>query len=351
MTGERETMGRLKPLPMLAASLAVAAALLGLVSLWPDNPYLRWQTVDGTLFEPLRVGYERIHFDPRPVDVAIIGPSRTALGLSADRIAEQLAAKGLHLNVANLSVAAAGRNVQWAVAEELFKAKPPKVLVLDVEEQASHYGHPAFKFVAPASAIAFQPQPLLHNYFYDLVYLPSRQFKLMLAEWFPSLAGARKEFDAKRYAEARTDFSSGVFFGDGKWIDMDRAAPAEELLKQKGRFVPRNSIVENILSKYANDGDEIVYLREIIKLAKAHGTKIIFAYMPIYDYPLPVFNKDYLARNGVIVDNADLCSNSKLFQSASHFNHAGAMIASDRAAQAIAASLADNGRAASTVVR
>lgn len=119
-------MNGLKALGVICASVATGLALSALASLLPDNPYQRWQLTDGTIFDQLRWSYERINFDERPVDVAIVGPSRSLLGLSAERISRQLAARGQPANVANFSVVAAGRNVQWAILDELFRKKAPK---------------------------------------------------------------------------------------------------------------------------------------------------------------------------------------------------------------------------------
>ena len=47
-------------------------------------------------------------------------------------IAQQLAIKGRPANVANFSVLASGRNVEWAVVDELYKTKPPDVIVVGV---------------------------------------------------------------------------------------------------------------------------------------------------------------------------------------------------------------------------
>ena len=42
----------------------------------------------------LRWMYERIHYDPRPIDVVILGSSRAQVGLSAAAIEQQLAEHG-----------------------------------------------------------------------------------------------------------------------------------------------------------------------------------------------------------------------------------------------------------------
>ena len=136
--------------------------------------------------------YERIHFDPKPIDVAIVGPSREQLGFSAAAIEQDLAQRGKHANVVNFALPGAGRDIQWAILDELFKAKSPKVIVLGVEEQPYPFGHFFFKYVAPAEAIVFPPSPFLHNYLYNLAYLPIRKLKLFGANLFPDLFGLSK---------------------------------------------------------------------------------------------------------------------------------------------------------------
>src|SRR5579862_88989 len=104
-----------------AAALAVAATFL------PDNPYQRFQQLDGTIYGNDRWSYERIHFDPRPIDVAIVGDSKTLVGLNAGEIERRLGEHGKQVNVANMSLEGAGRNVQWVLVRELLKTKRPRV--------------------------------------------------------------------------------------------------------------------------------------------------------------------------------------------------------------------------------
>ena len=167
----------------ILAALVVALVLCAAVCLLAENDYQRWQLQDPD--GRLRWIYERIHFDPTPIDVAIVGPSRAQLGLSADAIEQDLAKQGKPANVANFAMVGAGRDLQWAILNELFKAKSSKVVVLEVDEQPYPHGHFLFRYVAPAAAIAFPPTPFLHNYLYDLAYLPGRKVKLFGANLFP----------------------------------------------------------------------------------------------------------------------------------------------------------------------
>ena len=189
----RERTPGLKLLGVLGAALAVAFVLNAAVCLLPENDYQRWQLQDPD--GRLRWIYERIHFDPTPIDVAIVGPSREQLGFSAAAIEQDLAKQGKRANVVNFALPGAGRDIQWAILDELFKAKSPKVVVLGVEEQPYPFGHFFFKYIAPAEAIVFPPTPFLHNYFYNLAYLPIRKLKLFGANLFPDLFGLSKQFD------------------------------------------------------------------------------------------------------------------------------------------------------------
>src|SRR3984957_5237801 len=132
----------------ILAALAVALVLDVAVCLLPENDYQRWQLQDPD--GSLRWIYERIHFDPKPIDVAILGPSRPQLGFSAAAIEQDLAQRGKHANVVNFALPGSGRDIQWAIVDELFKARSPKVIVLEVDEQPYPFGHFLFKYVAPA---------------------------------------------------------------------------------------------------------------------------------------------------------------------------------------------------------
>src|ERR1700679_22709 len=119
-------MRGLKAVRALAAMLVVAVACAVVACFLPNSAYQRFQLLDGTIYQSLRWNFERIHFDPRPIDVAIVGPSTTALGLSAPRLEQDLAQAGAPANAVNFSIIADGRNVEWAIVNELYKAKSPK---------------------------------------------------------------------------------------------------------------------------------------------------------------------------------------------------------------------------------
>jgi hypothetical protein len=324
-------MAGLRFFGVLGAALAVAFILNAAVCFLPENDYQKWQLQDPD--GRLRWIYERIHFDPRPIDIAIVGPSREQLGLSPDAIEQDLAERGKHANVANFALPGAGRDIQWAILHELFKAKSPKVIVLGVEEQPYPFGHFFFKYVAPAEAIVFPPSPFLHNSLYNLAYLPVRKLKLFGANLFPDLFGLTKEFDPDHYAKNRTDYSTS-FIGDGKLVDMEHAVPRATLLAQPREPVPR-TLVARLLTRL-NGGEDHLFIEKIAREAKAHGAQLVFVHLPMFEGPQTVSDESFLKQFGLVLNYGDLAPHDELFENWSHLNHAGAMKASARVAAAIA---------------
>lgn len=325
-------MGRLAGILGVAVIAAAAAAAL------PDNPYQRWQLVENTLYANATWSYERVRFDPAPVDVAILGASRSLMGLSAPTVAARLAAGGRPLTVANLSVVEDGRNLEWAIADELFAAKHPRVVVVMIGETVHRWGHPGFKYVAPAAAIAAPPAPLLHNYPTDLVYLPYRQLTLFAARLAPGLFDLRDSFDGARYAAKPVDYSQSQTLADGKRIDMDRTVPAADLEAERTAFAAsrHESHLPAAISRFT-DVDNRVYVDAIAHLAASHGARLIFVFLPEFAGATTIADRAFYAARGTIVDDGDLAADASLFQSFSHLNRRGAVIASDRLAATIAA--------------
>ena len=201
----RATVGKL--VFTILAALGVTVAIIGAVCLLPENTYQLWKSIDSD-YGRMRWIYERIHYDPRPIDIVILGSSRSQIGFSAGLVERQLAEHGKHANVVNFGIFNLGRNLQWLILREIYKVKSPKVIVLEVDDPAYPFGHELFKDVAPADALLSAPKRAYHQYFDDLSYLPARKLKLFGANLFPELFGLPKQFDQRTYEQNRTDFTS-----------------------------------------------------------------------------------------------------------------------------------------------
>ena len=152
--------------------------------LLPENDYQRWQLqtiMDGRL----RWIYERIHFDPKPID-SLSSVLRVCSSAQRRRDRGDLAQNGKHANVVNFAFPGTGRDIQWAIVDELLKAKSPK------RSLSRSRSSPTRSAVSRSNmprlrARLFPPTPFLHNYLYNLAYLPIRKLTLFGANLFPGL--------------------------------------------------------------------------------------------------------------------------------------------------------------------
>jgi hypothetical protein len=317
----------------ILAMLGVALLLNSAVCLLPDNAYQRWKLVDSD-YARLRWIYERIHYDPRPIDVVILGSSRSQLGFSAPGIEHQLLEHDKYRNVVNFAIFNLGRNIQWTILSEVYREKSPKVIVLEVTEPPYPFGHELFKDVASTNAIISAPKQAMHEYFNDLAYLPARNLKLLGANLFPELFGLSKQFDPQAYQRNRTDFTTNFLDEAGEMVDMEKTVPRGVLVEQVLRQASRNAWIASEYGRL-NGGQDRVYIRKIADEAKAHRARLIFVYMPSFNGPGTVSDLDFLKQYGSVIDNGDLALRDELFENWSHLNRAGAQTASARLAHAI----------------
>ena len=65
---------------------------------------------------------------------------------------KDLVHRGLSVDVENLGVLFGGRNLNYVLVKEMYKAgRRPKLLVIGLTARPAHFGHPAFKYFADAS--------------------------------------------------------------------------------------------------------------------------------------------------------------------------------------------------------
>ena len=324
----------------VAVILAIAAGVALGATLLPSDGYHRFQLAKGTEFENLRWIYERTHFDPKPVDVVILGSSRSQLGLSAPRLQSDLAQRNIAANVENFAVVANGRNLQWAVFRELLSVKSPKLIVLEANEQPFPYGHPAFKFVASDDDLWSQAGRGLHDAVAALVFLPYRNLRLLAASVFPETLGLTVSFDPASYAGASVDTTRSHRLATGQFIDMNREVPPATLAAGVRDYQLRNAPPRPLPFADRVYGDDTVFTRAIAAAAAARGVKIAFIYLPYYTGPASVAKRGFYASFGPMIDGSFIRTQDKLYENWSHLNHAGAKVMTDTLAAAIAPLLA-----------
>jgi hypothetical protein len=330
-----------KTLFVLAVALACA---LGASAL-PGNPYQRWQLLDGTIHSNARWIYERSQFDKTPLDVVFLGPSRMGAGVNAPRLAADLKARGLPSNVVNFSLPEAGRNTNWAIAEQMFAAKKPKLVILGVTEKPSRFGHSAFKYLAEPSAIVDPGYLGDWNYLSDLIYLPFRQMRLFASDWLPGGLGLTESFDPAQYKGSSIDTTGSIVLPGGRIKDGENPASHAELMRgvkklEEGAHPPI------LPSRFADleFGDERHYTMEIAELARENGARVAFLFLPYYSGPSElqdVQELKFYEQYGPVLNGGFLASHAEWFGDYGHLTRAGAQVLTDWLAEPVAQLLKD----------
>ena len=334
-------MVRLHPLRQVFAIVAIALGLAAVACALPDEPYQRWQLLDGTIHARARWIYERTHFDPTPIDVVFVGPSRTGQGVSAPRLGRALAARGLPANVVNFSLPESGRNINDAVVELMLQTKQPKLIILGVTEKPSRFGHSAFKFVAPAEVIVNPGYPTDANYFSDLIYLPYRQMQLAFARFAPSETGLKQTFDRRTYLGASVDTTGSVVLPDGSIKEGEKPASAAELKRGVRKLVAGTH--NPILGPKMADlefGDERHYVRRIADLARQRHIKVMFLFLPYYTGPSRIQEQAFYDRFGPVLNAGFVATHAEDYADYGHLTRSAAASLTDWLVEPVAAALA-----------
>jgi hypothetical protein len=322
------------------AIFGVALACAFATLLLPTNDYQRYQLLRGTIHDRAHWIYERIHFDPTPIDVVIIGSSRTGAGVDPGRLGRDTG-----LNVVNFSLPEAGRNINHAIIEEMLKAKQPRLLVIGVTEKPSRFGHSAFRYLASPADLLNPGYLGNFNWLPDLAYLPYRQLYLFAAWLAPGAMGMPKHFDPARYDGPAYDTTQDIVMPDGHIKRTDIAAPMAELLRGVKKLEAGNRPAI-LPARFADIefGDDRSYVRRIVALAKARGIRVAFLAIPYYTGTSDVQEAPLYERFGPIWNAGFFASHPADYSDYAHLNRGAARQLTDWLAPKITAALAPSPR-------
>lgn len=314
----------------IVAILAVALAAGVAAASLPDNEYQRFASLEKTIHNRLRWIYERIHHDPTPIDIAVLGPSRSGAAVSAPRLEVDLSTPGRPLHAVNFSLPENGRDLHWVIAEQLLATRNPKLILIAVIEKPGRYGHSAYKYIAPAAAVANPGYLGNLNWPANLIYLPYRQLRLFAARSFPEFFGLPKIFDPARYAG--TGFDSTVSFttGDGLYVERNKRVPRAVLEAGVDR-IERGNRPPILGPRFADTefGDERTHVASIAAAARTKGVPIAFLFLPYYTGPGMIQERAFYERFGPVLDASFLSTHDEWFSDVGHLNHEGALVLTD----------------------
>jgi hypothetical protein len=306
----------------------------------PHDRYIRYQQLAGTPLSPGVWIYERLHYDRTPIDIAIIGASRTEIGISAPQMERALTARFGHpVHVANLSLAQDGRDLHYEITRELIATHPEvKLILYSLTEHSARTGHRAFRNLADTGEVLGAPLLVNPSYFNNVVYLPYRQVSLFLQTTLPAMFGVRTAFDPKTYWGTDHDTTVSHWGSNGKWVERDAVRPAAALGAQVDSKVASRTPV--LLPAGFRDYEYVLertYTRRIADLAQRHGIAIGFVYLPIYGHHFVITDRAFYHARGFIMDAGALADDHRDFSDYAHFNQIGTTRATRWVAERLAA--------------
>ncbi len=324
----------MSPLRFFLLTFAIGLAVLVLLVSLPHDRYHRFQSYDNGTTRKADWIYERLHFDATPVDVAILGTSRSGAALSGPGIeAAFCEVTGRRIHVANLSIPQTGRDIHYIIGRELFRTKTPRVVSLELNENQWRWSHPGFVFLAEPADIVTAPLLLNPSYFLNLLRLPGRQAERFL-ETATGNPPIRPSFDLSAYVGPHLDRTRTIARIDGTVRFKNTSPPPEKLTRAATRRL-QNISAPYILPAFLRDLEYRLprYYTDAIRAeGKARGANLQFHFLPIFtNETLPPYMVKEFVRDDPIVDLAggDFAEPSNWFD-ATHLNEDGAALASDQ---------------------
>ena len=331
---------RLSPLRFVVAALAALVALLGASILLPHDRYHRFQAHHDVTTRKADWIYERLHYDDTPIDVAFIGTSRSAGGVSGPLVEQEYCTlTGRKIHVANLALPATGRNMHYAIAKEAARTKAPALTLVELNDVESRRPHGGFIFLADATDVLSAPVWINFNYVSDLLRLPGRQVALFMQS-LTGKAAIRPAFDPDAYAGSHFDRTEEIVAIDGRTRSrqvIHNAAAMEAMRLQRQTGLSPQFILPKSLARLEYRFSRR-YLKKIEQVTTGSNGKLAYVYLPAFAASAPSAAILEALDIGlpVISVTDDIETDPSKWFDATHLNRDGAQATSRRIAAAIA---------------
>ena len=321
----------LQPIRFLAMCLLVAmASLVGLV-LMPHDRYIRFQSMAASSVHYLRAKwvYERIHFDPTPIDVAFIGTSHTQSAIDSALVEKVLRERGHDWKVVNFAIPHLGRDLHYLIVRELLAKRRISRLVVELQEGEARAPHPAFRLLADTSDLLESPVLVNTGYLDNLSRLPERQASLFLRSRAPELFGLNRALRPEDYEGPHWDDTLKIHGISAQRTNVYDAEhfrkPVAKLLQDfeskqaLGKKLAPPFMRHRLLYRY-----NLLYLEDLLQLAKSNGVQIVFLYLPFLNGPEAPVDRELVLDYGPIFTPRDVIDEASFWQNEDHLNVHGA---------------------------
>lgn len=339
-TNDRDNIEKPRAIRLLLTMLAAIVAGLMISLSLPSSPYIRYQQSAGTILFHSKWIYERIHDDPTPIDVAVIGTSRFEAGVSPVELQRQLSAKTGHpIHVANLALLKLGRNLHYSIVKDLLKTHPEtKMIVLSVDEE--HVAsHDLFRYVAEDADLLTSPIIINRYYFDDLFFLPYRHLSYFCQTLFPGAFGIDSRFQPASYLGTDLDRSAGYISPTGKPKNGIQSAPPQKLRAEATEVLASHQAMFKFPWLLGTERQMVIerdFTHRIVTLAHEHGVRVVFLHIPPFEGQNTVQNPEAYSSQGDYLDMWRIADDPSMYADGAHLNRAGALVLTDWLADKIA---------------
>ncbi|MBB3956829.1 hypothetical protein GGR38_003795 [Novosphingobium sediminicola] len=325
-------------------ALGMAVGFLGLLLVLLCLPFDRYlasqRAADSEMFHARWI-YERLHFDPTPVDVAIIGSSRVEAGISSDLMARILSAKfHRQIHVVNLALVKPGRDYHDLLVRDLLATHPEVRMIILSDDGFMIDTHPMFQEMASVAQIASAPILINKSYFANLLAVPYRNLLNGAQQLLPGWFGVDTVFRPDNYLGSDLDRTLGYRLPSGHKRNGELVMPPKQLLAraqatiaERGKF---RLLHMSILPEAWQLSIDHTYMESIAGLARDHHVALAFIGLPMFGPRDEPRNPAYFSRFGPDFLPVHLRNDPRFYQDEVHLNRAGAIAATQYLADKVA---------------
>ncbi len=250
--------------------------------------------------------YQRLFLDNAPIDLAIIGTSRTINGIQDTLISKMLSTSN-KIEVANLGYCRFGTEIQFIITKDLISQKKVKTIVFEINEGLSGTSHPMYPYYSTTE---------------DLLKPASYLNQAMPANYYNGFLGRLAQF---RQSVLQVPVDSNAALPSYGYRGYPGLADSNTLHEPNASISKTPNMIQRFDKIYPES-----WISKSIALCKANGVNVYFLYLPSYhDQPEPkeelAFYRSYAT---VLIPPNDMIHHKNLWRDHDHLNDAGASIMS-----------------------
>lgn len=297
---------------IIVFSTPLMVLLVVLFSVQPNKKFA-YTFVKGECDNKAEWIYQRIFENHERIDIVFTGASQTSCAIMDELIEEQLdSILNTNSKVASLGYCRRGRDIQFAMLNDLFSYKKPKLLVIEITENEPAKSHPVFPYLAESKDVLG-----------SLVFFNQRFISGIYKALVVRFEYCKHCFFGVQGDKTLTNSDYG-YLSSTQVVNIDELNRNQQTWKKK-LSSPKPAITSKIENKYP-----LHYLKKIVKLANTNHCEVVFLYLPEFGSRLKEPENIGIYRNiaPVIFLPDSIIQNKTYWKDPMHFNDSGAKQAS-----------------------